>query len=215
MRWRSSRANRARAPRGARSRAAAAAAEVVARPGAGRAGDGLLDRPGGTSRSGRRASRRRRRRRQALCDCRVRPRSARLAATRTRRAGARARAHARPARGGGAGDACVVETLDRHYANEAVREKARWAHCVRAREGSMRFTYYLYVYSWKILFIDDWRVVAIDPPFAFVRCVRAHTGGAREGRARSRRGQMHGGLCKPAEGTGSGPCPWARRAFCC
>jgi hypothetical protein len=38
----------------------------------------------------------------------------------------------RPSRGGGAGDACVIETLDRHYANEAVREKARWAHRVRS-----------------------------------------------------------------------------------
>ena len=76
------------------------------------------------------------------------------------------------------------------------------------REGSMRFTYYLYVYSWKILFIDDWRVVATDPPFAFVRCVRAHTGGAREGRARSRAaGEMHGGSLQTRGGDWFGSLP--------
>ena len=75
-------------------------------------------------------------------------------------------------------------------------------------EGSMRFTYYLYVYSWKILFIDDWRVVATDPPFAFVRCVRAHTGGAREGRARSRAaGEMHGGSLQTRGGDWFGSLP--------
>ena len=72
----------------------------------------------------------------------------------------------------------------------------------------MRFTYYLYVYSWKILFIDDWRVVATDPPFAFVRCVRAHTGGAREGRARSRAaGEMHGGSLQTRGGDWFGSLP--------
>ena len=71
------------------------------------------------------------------------PGPTRLAAVAAHALGALARARMRPARGGGAGDACVIETLDRHYANEAVREKARWAHRVRsAGEGSMRFTYY-------------------------------------------------------------------------
>ena len=123
------------ASRGARSRAAAAAAEVVASlpEQAVQAMASWIDRGVRCGRAAR-ASRRRRRRSSRRCATGSRstpgPRGWRRA-PRTRSARSRARACAR-ARGGGAGDACVVETLDRHYANEAVREKARWAHRVRS-----------------------------------------------------------------------------------
>jgi hypothetical protein len=44
----------------------------------------------------------------------------------------------------------------------------------------------------------------------------AHTAArARDERGRVSRARCTAGLCRPAGGTGSGPCPWARRAFCC
>ena len=126
--------DRARRARGARSRAAAAAAEVVASlpEQAVQAMASWIDR-GYVAVGPARVAAAAEALEQALCDwVAFDPRSARLAASAAHALGALARARMRPARGGGAGDACVIETLDRHYANEAVREKARWAHRVRS-----------------------------------------------------------------------------------
>ena len=171
------------------------------RSGPGRAGDGLLDRPGGRrGRAGASASSSAAT--AALGAGAVRPSvgvRAPVAAGGGRRArvAARARALASRARRRRLQTRASSRRWTGTTRTRRCRSLARGRHRVRRAQGTATdggLRHYLYVYSWKILFIDDWRVVATDPPFAFVRCVRAHTGGAREGRARSRAaGEMHGG----------------------
>jgi len=124
--------------RGHRSRAAAAAAEVVAaQPAMAVAAMACVaDKGGYVSVGAARAA--------SACEAletnmcawaAFDPKSSRLAAGIAHALGALARAGIVPSGGGLEGDACVVATLEAHYANQAVREKAEWALRLRRARG--------------------------------------------------------------------------------
>lgn len=116
--------------RGTRSRAAAAAAEVVAKqPYESVAAMAAIAEKGGYVPSG--ADRA-----LSACDALEQcmcawsgfdPKSSRLAHAICHALGALARARMKPAKGGEEGNTCVRAIADQHYQNQAVREKAEWA----------------------------------------------------------------------------------------